>query len=442
MVTIPQFVSRPEVEVVVYRHKPACKFIAPDKLGRCSCRKHLYVREARLRIATGKRSWEAAREFATRWQDAHDPEKTKQREQAAKQEATYKLVEDAFDDFIAAKKAASDNPEGFAATESKFCTLKKQLLIFLAKHNLTVAEPERVYYVHRITSSLLDRWMATWKAKTYWSKTKRRDNCVAFFEHCVDKRWIAYDATSKDKGNPARGMMRIRTAKGSTIPTLPFTPKQFHAVLAATLRYEESVTTVNKREVQNKGLRLHALVNLMRWSGLSITDAVTLGRDRLGADNRLELHRTKTGNPVYLLLRSEIAEEVRNIPPGPDANPDYFFWSGKGKKNKAASTWQKTFRKLWTLVTPPLVLKDRDGRKLAPKSHMLRNSFAVELLKKKVSLDHVAVLLGDNPETVREHYFKWVPELQAILDDEVKKTWQAEPIILEDADHAISAAVN
>jgi len=31
---------------------------------------------------------------------------------------------------------------------------------------------------------------------------------------------------------------------------------------------------------------------------------------------------------------------------------------------------------------------------------MLRNTFAVELLKKKVSLDHVAVLLGDNPETV------------------------------------------
>ncbi len=153
-------------------------------------------------------------------------------------------------------------------------------------------------------------------------------------------------------------------------------------------------------------------------------------------------HRTKTGNPVYLLLRPEIAEELRNIPPGPDAHPDYFFWSGRGKKNKAASTWQKALRKLWKLVTPPLVLKDRDGKRLAPKSHMLRNTFAVELLKKKVSLDHVAVLLGDNPETVREHYFKWVPELQQVLDDEVKRTWKTEPVILEDADHAISAGVN
>jgi len=442
MAAIHQFASRPEVEIVVYRHKPGCKFTAPDKLGRCSCRKHLYVRETRLRIATGKRSWEAARDFATKWQDANDPAKIEAREWAAKEEATYKLVEDAFDDFIAGKKAATDNPDGFVATESKFRTLKKQILIFIAKHNLAVAEAERVHYVHQITPSLLDRWMATWKTKTYWSKTKRRDNCIAFFEHCIDKKWIAYNATAKHKGNPARGMMRITTAKGSSIPTLPFTPVQFNAVLAATLRYEENLTTINKKEVQNKGLRLHALVNLMRWGGISVTDATTLGRDRLGADNRLELHRTKTGNPIYLLLRPEIAEELRNVPPGPNAHPDYFFWSGRGKKNKAASTWQKTFRKLWKLVTPPLELKDRDGKRLAPKSHMFRNTFAVELLKKKVSLDHVAILLGDDPKTVREHYFKWIPDLQRILDDEVRKTWKTESVILEDADHAISAAVN
>jgi hypothetical protein len=191
------------------------------------------------------------------------------REQAAKEQASHKLVEDAFDDFIAAKKAASDNAEGFAATESKFRTLKKQLLIFLAKRNNGLPETERVHYVHQITPLLLDKWMATWKTKTYWSKAKRRDNCIAFFEHCIDKKWIAYDPAAKDKGNPARSMMRITTAKGSTIPTLPFTPTQFDAVLAATLRYEENVTTANKREVQNKGVRLHALVNLMRWSGLS-----------------------------------------------------------------------------------------------------------------------------------------------------------------------------
>jgi site-specific recombinase XerD len=442
MVGVPQFSCRPEVEVIVYRHRPTCKFRTPDKLGRCSCRKHLYVRETRQRVATGRKSWEAAREFAARWQDAHDPVKMQQREQAAKQEGGHKLIEDAFDDFLLSKKAASDNPAGFSSIESKFRTLKKQLSIFLAKHNHDLPDEKRVYYVHQISAALLDKWMATWKAKTYWSKTKRRDNCIAFFEHCIDKKWIPYDAAAKDKGNPARAMMRVTTARGSSIPTLPFTPAQFNAVLMATLRYEESVTTRNKKEIQNKSVRFHSLVNLMRWAGLSITDAVTLSRDRLSADNRLELYRTKTGNPVSLLLPPEIAEELRNLSPGPGTHPDFFFWSGKGQRNKAASTWQKAFRKLWVLVTPPLVLKDRDGKKLAPKSHMLRNTFAVGLLKKKVSLDHVAVLLGDNPKTVREHYFKWIPELQQLLDAEVKKTWEPEAVVLEEAHRTISAAVN
>jgi hypothetical protein len=129
---IPQFTSRPEVQVVVYRHRPACNFTAPDRLGRCSCRKHLYVREARLRIATGKRSWEAAREFAANWMDAHDPAKIRERDRAARQEATYKLLDDAFDDFLETKRAASCNAEGFEATESKIRTIKKQLGIFTA----------------------------------------------------------------------------------------------------------------------------------------------------------------------------------------------------------------------------------------------------------------------------------------------------------------------
>jgi hypothetical protein len=49
----------------------------------------------------------------------------KKREQAARERANHKLVEDAFDDFIAAKKAASDNPDGFTATDSKFPTLNE-----------------------------------------------------------------------------------------------------------------------------------------------------------------------------------------------------------------------------------------------------------------------------------------------------------------------------
>ena len=234
-------------------------------------------------------------------------------------------------------------------------------------------------------------------------------------------------------------MAKIIGQKDSSIPTLPFTPSQFNAILAACSRFDQSLQTVNRKEVEAKGKRLHALINLMRWSGLSITDAVTLQRSRLGEDDRLALYRTKTGNPVTVLLKPKVAQELRNLPPGIDANPSYFFWSGKGQRTKAASTWQKAFRRLWDLVTPALDLEDREGRRIRPKSHMFRNTFAVELLKRKVSLEHVAMLLADDPATVKDHYYPWVPALQEQLEKAVKSTWDDpdEPIVLEDADKAL-----
>jgi hypothetical protein len=87
------------------------------------------------------------------------------------------------------------------------------------------------------------------------------------------------------------------------------------------------------------------------------------------------LYRTKTGNPVTVLLPPQIADELRRVPPGPDAHPDYFFWSGKGKRNKAASTWQKTLRRLWKLVEPALDLRDRDGKRIRPKSDGCKQGF-------------------------------------------------------------------
>jgi len=435
------FDTRPEVDVIVYRHRTDCRFTQKEKDGRCRCPKHLYVRLSRARISAQTKSWETARQRAKEWADDHDPAILRERAREADHAITRKPVEDAFTEFIAAKEAASSNPDGYQTTESKYGTMKRQLLDFLNLHNQAKPEAERVLFVDQITSPLLNQWMATWKSKTYWSKSKKRDNAIAFFDHCIAQKWIK-TTLDKDRGNPARGMAKIVGKKDSSIPTLPFTPAQFQAVLRACTAYDLSLETVNKAEVRGKGKRLHALCNLMRWSGLAITDAVTLQRSRLSKDNRLVLYRAKTGNPVTVLLPPKIAEELRNVPPGPDAHPDYFFWSGKGKRNKAASTWQKTIRRMWPLVDPPLHLEGRDGRRIPPKSHMFRNTFAVELLKKGVSLEHVAMLLADSPEIVRDHYYPWVPALQKELERAVQSTWDEEaPIILADVDKALQGTV-
>jgi hypothetical protein len=104
------------------------------------------------------------------------------------------------------------------------------------------------------------------------------------------------------------------------------------------------------------------------------------------------------------------------------------LWSGKGKRNKAAATWQRALRRLWKLVKPTLVLLDREGRRIHPEISY-------------VPQHYVAMLLGDAPDTVREHYYPWVPGLQKELERAVKSSWSdGVPIIMDDVDKALRVA--
>ena len=56
---------------------------------------------------------------------------------------------------------------------------------------------------------------------------------------------------------------------------------------------------------------------------------------------------------------------------------------------------------------------------------MLRDTFAVELLKKGVSLETVSILLGHSSVRITErHYRPWVKTLQDNLEKEVARAWK------------------
>ena len=67
------------------------------------------------------------------------------------------------------------------------------------------------------------------------------------------------------------------------------------------------------RDFEHRALRLRALILLMRWSGLSILDAVTLERQRLQGHRPL-LYRHKTKVPVFVPLPLNIATLLRELP--------------------------------------------------------------------------------------------------------------------------------
>ena len=62
-----------------------------------------------------------------------------------------------------------------------------------------------------------------------------------------------------------------------------------------------------------------------------------------------------------------------------------------------------------------------------PTPHRFRHTFARILLQKGVPVADVADLLGDDEETVRQHYARWVPERQARLTSILQEAFTDKP---------------
>jgi integrase/recombinase XerD len=90
---------------------------------------------------------------------------------------------------------------------------------------------------------------------------------------------------------------------------------------------------------------------------------------------------------------------------------DLPFWSGVGLPKSAVADWQRTLARLFKLVG------------LAGHAHRFRDSFAVNLLQRGVSLENVAILLGNSIKVAEKHYAPWVASRQAALTESVRRAW-------------------
>jgi len=190
-------------------------------------------------------------------------------------------------------------------------------------------------------------------------------------------------------------------------PTMPLEPHEYEKLLAQCVKEFPSP----------KAKRVHALIQCMRFSGLSIRDTVTLEKSELVWDPRKKLHRIvtsrqKTGVDVSVAIPPEVAAELLEVLNG---NEKYFFWNtGTGLETSAVANWQHDLRQIFRGARVYI-----EGQL----SHRLRDTFAVELLKKGVGMDEVAKLLGNTVRICEKHYAKWVQGRQDRLDDIVVATF-------------------
>jgi integrase len=249
---------------------------------------------------------------------------------------------------------------------------------------------------------LLTGFCATWP-DFYPSSTTRakvRERVRSFLRYCFEAQWIARI--------PALPKIKIDEP-----PTLPLTAAEYTRLL------DTVYGTVADPAQRDK---VHALLQLMRWSGLAIRDALTLKRGEIQFDDTKHLHRIvtarqKTGVHVSVPVPPDIAKELLTVANG---NPEYIFWSGKGDEESITKNWAKYY-------IAPCFKAAKIPSTGHMMSHRLRDTFAVDLLEKGVPLEEVSKLLGhESIKTTERHYAKWVKGRQDRLDSLVSATWKKE----------------
>lgn len=373
--------SIPSIAIFV-RHSDECKYQGDESYKGCRCPKHFrYTHDGKqVRQSAKTRFWKTAEERRRQLEASFAadvsavsivPETKKTIERAIQLFVTDKRSEGLSEQVLKKYERELGRFESFMAQRSKFLP-------------------------HEITAEDLTEFRKDW-AEQYPSSTTRgkvQERLKAFLTHCYNARLI--DRVPK-----------LSTIKIDEPPTLPLSAEEYTRLLSV---------IATEFPDKKKETRIRAIIELMRHTGLSIMDAVTLERSELQKDGgvyRVTTSRQKTGTHVSVPIPPSIAKKVLSAMKL-NANERYMFWNtGTGKPQTAVTNWQHDLRQAFRAAGLP------EGH-----PHQLRDTFAVGLLEKGVPLEEVSKLLGHTSiKTTEKHYAPWVAARQARLDAMVIATF-------------------
>ena len=388
------------------RHTATCPKRDDPKWKRCKCRKSLYIYEnGKVTYKSAKtRSWEQAEDVAQQERDARHPvkrelariaaeEQAKEDARMAAAQAGETIIEAALNQWIAGFKS---KPQ----TASAYATFKKTFLNWAESKNFKILTD--------VTDDDLDAWVGSWSPDAKDKLNRIRSNTQnfrltkirSFFRWAVALRKLDYD--------PAL-VLRPITGEDEE-ETQPLTPSQFTELLEATYRYDAD----RRAEKDRFGADLRAVFLVQRWTGVRLVDALMLPRSGVCRD-RLTLKIQKTGDKITRKVPVAVLEALSAVPARRTMHADQFFWSRKCDHRVLSGMWTPRVR----LLNQYLNLKNDQGERMRFRTHMLRDTFAVEMLLANVSLDKVSRLLGHaSVRVTQEHYSPWVRSRVDQLEEE------------------------
>jgi integrase len=254
----------------------------------------------------------------------------------------------------------------------------------------------------------LDQWKSAWKLKAKHpddriGKTtagRRLEKVKGFLSYCVKMRWIIK--------SPAADLKAIKPNESVTLPLLS---GRYEKVIAATYAYDENA----RRPSDMFGEDLRAIIELMRWTGLRIGDALLCARSRI-VGNKFALRTRKGGTALTVILPDQVVSALHALPSRPDVHPNYFFWSGQSKYKSLTGRWQRKLHRL----NDHLLLVDYENKPMKFHSHQLRDTFAVTHLLNGTSMEDLSQMLSHRSVKITEKYYSpWVPERQIALEQKM-----------------------
>ena len=241
-------------------------------------------------------------------------------------------------------------------------------------------EREGLDTVSEITIEALDGFRAS-RGLARTTTVRELQVLRQFLDFCVKRKW-ASENVAKEIERPTKPKSR---------PVEPYTPQQVADIIAAAGRFGRH---------GYERLRARAMVLLLRYTALRISDVAMLGKDRV-RNGQILLHTQKTGGQVFLPVPPELQAALDSLPlprdqQGRTRDSGYFFWNGVTSRRAAVGMAERTMTAVFKESGVPQA-----------HAHRFRHALATSILATGGTLSDVADVLGIGEHVARKHYKKW-----------------------------------
>ena len=240
-----------------------------------------------------------------------------------------------------------------------------------------------VQSLDRFTLEHLDAFRDTRSQLSALSWSKELTLLRTFFKFAIRRKWC--------EANIAKEMDMPPSPKPK--PRAPYSSEEIIRIFAA-------AETIGQQPYERQ--RARAMLLLMNFYALRVSDVATFKRDRVKGD-QIALNSLKNGEPLWFPLYPVVKEalDALPLPEGATADCPYYFWTGQGSEDSLFKAVERTLASVFRRSQVPNAC-----------AHRFRHTLATRILVNGGTIEDAANILGDSSAVVRKHYAKWSPDYQ------------------------------